>query len=131
MLMKELPFHVIQLNGKIPRSEISSHNCFLSAPDLHPPFLPVLNLNFAETHQTQMSTKQYNNLLSYPQQYQQKQCMNPNCLLDFQMDVAYPGNRSMKIVNGPGNITCIIYLFVIIMMYKYINRSTTIWSIRS
>ena len=44
--------------------------------------------------------KEYYNLLSYPKQYEQKECMNQNCLVDFQMDIAYPGNRSMKIVNG-------------------------------
>ena len=63
---------------------------------------PTLTFNFTQTQQTQMSSKQYNNLDSYPKQYQQKECMNPNCLVDFQMDVAYPGKRSMKIVNGPG-----------------------------
>lgn len=49
-----------------------------------------------------MSYKQYNNLDSYPIQYQQRQCINQNCLVDFQMDIAKPAKKSMKIVNGPG-----------------------------
>ena len=46
--------------------------------------------------------KQCYDLSSYPQQYEQKGCLIRNCLVDFQIDFAYPGNRSLTIVNGLG-----------------------------
>eukprot|EP01084_Bolivina_argentea_P319556 554258_1 len=36
-----------------------------------------------------------------PPQYQQKTCFHPNCIADFQMDIAKPHVQTVKIVNGP------------------------------
>eukprot|EP01084_Bolivina_argentea_P286521 491522_1 len=50
-----------------------------------------------------MEYKQYNDLDSYPIQYQQRERRHQNCIVDFQMDVAQIHKPSLKIVNGPAS----------------------------